>query len=100
VALFNSVCNDLYELVPDDIRVSDYHVDYAHNLNLCTFNSLEYFIIYGALSDISLLSVDVFHDGDNLSGNDAILYVFHLNNDSIRCSGTICKSMIAWHEAD
>jgi len=85
--------------VPADLHVNC-HVNYTYNFNLCRINSLNHFIISGALFDTSILSVVVFHVGDNLSDHDAVLAVFNTSIDSISCYSRIFSSRIAWHKAE
>jgi exonuclease III len=52
---------------------SNYHVDYSYSFNMSRFNVLDHFILSGLLFENSIMSVDVFHHGDNLSDHEPII---------------------------
>jgi hypothetical protein len=69
--LLNNFCADTcLQLV---LRLPQCLVSYAGNFSLCTFTCLDRVMLSGALFDeavISVISVSVSHDGDNLSNHD------------------------------
>ena len=59
----------------------------------------DYFILSGVLFDESIKSIDVSHDGDNLSDHDPVFMKLCLDNKYIGLSDKVRTNRAAWYKA-
>jgi Reverse transcriptase (RNA-dependent DNA polymerase)/Endonuclease/Exonuclease/phosphatase family len=78
---------------------SNYHVDYSYNFNMSRFNVLDHFILSGILFENSIMSVDVFHHGDNLSDHEPIIMKLCLDSKLVSLSEKTYCDKVAWYKA-
>ena len=96
-ALLNDFCENA-GLEPT-IRSNCCTVDYTYNFNMDRFNVLDHLILSGTLFDDALVSVDVIHDGDNLSDHDPIIIKLNLYSNIVSLSQKVYREKIAWYKA-
>jgi hypothetical protein len=63
------------------------------------FNVFDFFILSGALFDQAIMSVDMMHDGDNLSDHEPVIRKMCLNSKYFSLSDKVHVERIAWYKA-
>ena len=71
-------------------------VDYTYNFNMQRFSCLDHFMLSGVLFDMSVLSVSVRHDGENISDHDPLVMSLNLEGGVFELTDRSFKQRIAW----
>ena len=90
-------CKDL-SLMPD-ISHPDNRVDYSFSFNDLRFNTLDHFILSGTLFETACLSIDLLHDGANLSNHEIVTIKLNLNSDCAHLRDRNYCKKISWYNA-
>jgi len=95
--LLNSFC-DSNGLQPT-INHINYHVDFSYNFNMERFNVLDHFTVSGTLYDQSIDSITVFHDIDNISDHEFILFSMKIDIKYIGVANRVYTVRQSWVKA-
>jgi len=74
-------------------------VDYTYHFNMNRFNTIDHFLLSGALYEKAVNQVETLHEVDNTSDHEPLMLRLHLKTSLIGCNDKIYTPRVAWAKA-